>query len=175
MVKVFIPCAGLLMLLLATAATFSPSLTGTYVYDDLRFIEHNPFMEAPIDPVAPFIDPGTMESRPVRDIYRPLRTLVFRIEHALGNGRPQFHHLMGLVFHLINTMLVFLLAKRVRLVSPGSARSDAAALLGAGVFALHPLQTETVAWISSRGDQLVVLFLLSTLILVFNDGKREQG
>lgn len=169
---------GLAALLFVTALTFAPCLTGDFVYDDLRFIAQNPYMTAPFDLAAAFTDPSTMEQG-TYDIYRPLRTLAFRIEHGLGDGKPFLHHLAGIVIHLINTVLVYLLVRRISEFATGTAdfvkegnAGNVTALLGAAVFALHPLQAESVAWISSRGDQLVAFFVLLTLNLTFrHNGK----
>ena len=87
------PKAGSILLLAIVLAAFTPSLFNEYVYDDYRFIEHNPFMDGPLDLAAVFLDHGTMEREPNRDIYRPLRTLCFYLEHRLGGGSPFLHHL----------------------------------------------------------------------------------
>ncbi len=155
---------GFILLLLACAAAFAPALAGGYVYDDFRFIADNPFMEAPAPVTAVFTDPETMEDRPTRDIYRPLRTLLFQFEHRLGKGSPRVHHLAGILFHLVNTALAFLLIRTI------VGRNEPAALVGAGLFALHPVQVESVAWITSRGDQLVALFVLLALLNALRPG-----
>ena len=54
---------------------------------------------------------------------------------------PRVFHIFNLLLHVVNTILVFLLVRRL-------VRSDAAALIGALVFGVHPLQVESVAWIS---------------------------
>lgn len=153
-------------LLLLTAAAYLPCLTGAFVYDDLRFIEHNPFMDGPFDGIRIFTDPGTMEALPTHDIYRPVRTLFFYAERYFGCGGTLLHHLVGLLIHLLNTWLVYRL---ILLIVP----DPRPALMGAGLFALHPVQAESVAWISSRADQLVACFVLLTLIQVLRSRNRR--
>jgi tetratricopeptide (TPR) repeat protein len=167
-----LPWAGLALVLICTAAAHLPCLWGDFVYDDWRFIVHNPFMKSPLDPIAVFTDPDTMDSLPVHDIYRPLRTLLFRIEYGLASGGPFLHHLVSLLLHVLNTILVFLWIRR--LLDGESSRREAAraALFGAALFALHPVQVESVAWISSRGDLLFSFFLLLALL---NSAKHGKG
>ncbi|MHC4945178.1 MAG: tetratricopeptide repeat protein [Planctomycetota bacterium] len=169
--KIVLPWAGLALVLVCTAAAFLPCLWGDFVYDDWRFIANNPFMKSPLDPVAVFSDPDTMDCLPVHDIYRPLRTLLFRIEYGLGHGGAFLHHLMSLLLHGMNTILVFLWIRRLLDNDASQGTASRAALFGATLFSLHPVQVESVAWISSRGDLLFVFFLL--LALLNSTDKRE--
>ena len=152
------------LLILVTFIVFLPALYSGYIYDDYRFIVDNPSMNESIDLKAVFLDPGTMDNQRVHDIYRPLRTLAFAIERRIGGQGPLLHHIVGILMHLINTCLVF---RFITIILKPSCKENSAwfpALLGAALFALHPVQVESVAWISSRGDQLVVFFVMLCLI-----------
>lgn len=77
-----------------------------------------------------------------------------------GNGNnpgPFPAKLMNLVFHVMNCLLVYFLFLRI-----GTSRF--AALVGALVFGVHPLQVSSVAWIAERKNLLVTFFYLSGLI-----------
>jgi len=154
------------LLLVLTASVFLPCLFNDYVYDDYRFIKDNPFMSGALDLQAIFTDPETMESGYSHDIYRPIRTLFFYLEHQLGGEKPLLHHLIGLLIHLVNTCLV---AKLITMLLINDANANVksgsfAVVLGSGFFALHPVQVESVAWITSRGDQLSAMFVFLVLI-----------
>jgi tetratricopeptide (TPR) repeat protein len=71
--------------------------------------------------------------------------------------RAGWHHLVNLLFHLANTVLLFLLLDRMTGAQWRSA-------FVAALFALHPLHVESVAWIAERKDVLSTLFLLLTLL-----------
>lgn len=163
-----------LLLLIAALAAFSPCLANGFAYDDHRFIRMNPFMKGPLNLKAALTDPNAMEPKRAHDIYRPLRTLLFYLEHRLGGARPFLHHLAGLALHLANTWLVYQLIRILLNASTGDKAVHPPALMGAGLFALHPVQVESVAWISSRGDQLVAFFVLLSLIHAFRE-RRENG
>lgn len=154
---------GPVLLLLAAAGAFLPCLWGDFVYDDWRFIVHNRFMQAPVDPVWVFTDSNTLDDLSEQDIYRPIRTLLFQIEYKLGQGKPFLHHLVSLFFHLANTLLLFTWLRRVPHTDASAHRDLSGAFFGAAIFALHPIQAESVAWISSRSDLLVTFFLLLLL------------
>ena len=90
-------------------------------------------------------------------LYHPLTTLSFACDYAIGKGSPFPFHITNLVLHLLNTILTFILVRKLfnnRLMA-----FWAAILMG-----IHPLHVEAVAWITSRKDLLYVLFFLASLI-----------
>jgi tetratricopeptide (TPR) repeat protein len=69
---------------------------------------------------------------------------------------PKWHHLTNLLLHIINTLLLFAVLKKMTTAFWPSA-------FVAALFALHPLHVESVAWISERKDLLSTFFLLCTI------------
>jgi tetratricopeptide (TPR) repeat protein len=97
--------------------------------------------------------------------WHPLTWLSHMTDIQLFGLNPGFHHLASLMFHLANTLLLFLLFNRMT----GQRLKSA---LVAALFALHPLHVETVVWISDRKDLLCTFFWLLTLwAYVFYAGK----
>ncbi len=90
--------------------------------------------------------------------YHPITTISYAIEYALVGESPFLYHLNNLIFHLLNTLLVFWL---ILLIKPK--KYDWAAIV-AFLFALHPMHVESVAWISERKDVLYAFFFLASLI-----------
>jgi len=86
----------------------------------------------------------------------PLSWLSFMVDATLFGGCPAGPHLMNVVLHLANGVLLFLLLERLT----GSLWRSA---FVAGLFTLHPLHVESVAWVSERKDVLSTLFGLLTL------------
>ncbi|NUN68734.1 MAG: tetratricopeptide repeat protein [Bacteroidetes bacterium] len=91
-------------------------------------------------------------------MYHPLTMITYAVEWQIGNGSPMVFHLFSLLLHLVNVLLVYRLILRL-----SSERTIA--LVVALLFGLHPVNVETVAWISSRKDLLYSLFFLAGLEL----------
>ncbi|MDJ0973624.1 MAG: hypothetical protein QNJ98_04125 [Planctomycetota bacterium] len=160
--------AALLVALLGFVA-HAPSLDAGFVYDDHRFIAQNEAIRS-IDPVAFFTVAETTSAGEgiVHDIYRPLRTLLFSIEYALFELDAGRWHLVSLLLHALNAALVLVLLTRYL-------RGHVlAAAVGAALFAVHPITSESVAWISSQGDLLALTFMLLALLAFQRTGLRAS-
>ncbi len=145
--------------ILASALVYLPSLPGGYVYDDHRFVRLNPSVRLGEPLLRYFTDPATQTADDsYGGLYRPLRTLSFRVVALVTPGATG-QRVVSLLIHLLNGLLLFLLLRRL----PGKGH-DLPALLGALAFLLHPLATESVAWISSRGDLLAMTGMLAGLL-----------
>lgn len=97
---------------------------------------------------------------PGNDYYRPLTVLSFLADFLLYGSNPAGYHLTNILLHLGNVLLLYYLATTLM----GKDR-DAGnyALLAALVFALHPINSEAVVWISARTDLLCCFFSLICL------------
>ncbi len=166
-----------LALVVVTLFAHGSSLSGGFVYDDHRFIEHNKSIRS-VPIVSAFSDPTTAshEEGIQADIYRPLRTILFSLEYQLfaregADGTIDFHprwwHLLSVLLHALNAVLV------LRVLLPLLRGALLPAALGAAVFAVHPITSESVSWLSSQGDLLAMTFLLWGLIVMERPGVRR--
>ena len=85
--------------------------------------------------------------------YRPLRTVSHALDFALFGLNPAGYRTVNIALHIVNSGLVFSLFRTLL-------RNPRPALLAAILFAVHPIQTESVAYISGRRDLLFTLFYL---------------
>lgn len=85
--------------------------------------------------------------------YRPLRTVSHAIDYSLFGLNPAGYRTVNIALHIFNSALVFSLFRTLL-------RNPRPALLAAILFAVHPVQTESVAYISGRRDLLFSLFYL---------------
>lgn len=90
-------------------------------------------------------------------MYIPLTLLSYAVEFYIVKDSPALFHATNVVLHVANATLVLVL---LRVFVPDKLVS----LLGAWLFALHPMRVESVAWVSERKDVLFVFFLLAGLI-----------
>lgn len=104
--------------------------------------------------------------------YRPLLGVTFVFDNIVWGMRESFMHLENVIFHTINVILVFLVAINVarRYAIDDGLFPLAAALL----FAIHPINTESVNWISGRTDLLAGIFILISILILLNALQRTS-
>jgi len=150
--------ALLAAVLLATALVFVRALgNGWTSMDDEMLVLRNPVQERfglrelreAFDPRVPRLSYGLH--------YTPLVDLSHALDRLLFGTDAHFHHLQGLVLHGVSTAAVFVLVGRL-------GGSPTTAALAALAFAIHPLQTEAVAWVSGRTAVVAGAFLLWALV-----------
>ncbi|MGA3051330.1 MAG: tetratricopeptide repeat protein [Chitinispirillaceae bacterium] len=139
-------------ILIFCAVAYAPTLMHGFVYDDPLVISENPLIRSlsPANICAIF-------SSTLTAMYMPLTILCHAVEYALWGVSPIGYHAVNILFHLLNIALVFYLVmllfndRRIGLV---------AALL----FGIHPINVETVAWLSCRSSVLYGSFFLLSFI-----------
>jgi len=121
-------------------------------YDDSDYVTANPHVQSGLkwENVRWAFTTGHASN------WHPLTWLSHMLDCQLFGHRASAHHLVNLGFHIANTVLLFMILRRM---SGAHWRSAFVAAL----FALHPLHVESVAWISERKDVLSTFFLLLTV------------
>lgn len=89
--------------------------------------------------------------------YAPLQMISYMVDHALWGMNPGSYHFTNLLFHALNGLLCYLLIWRL-------AGNRLAALIAGVLFIVHPVQVESVAWISQRKTVLSTFFFLASLL-----------
>ncbi|MHC4863656.1 MAG: tetratricopeptide repeat protein [Planctomycetota bacterium] len=145
--------ALLAAILIAALVTYLPLLKHDFVkYDDDRYVTENPRVTGGItrkSVIEAFIKPHYF-------MWHPLTTLSHTLDCELFGLTPGGHHLTSLLLHLANIALLFWVLKRMTGALWPSAFVTA-------VFALHPLQVESVAWVSERKNVLSAFFWILTI------------
>ncbi len=112
----------------------------------------------------------------IADMYltaqRPITDLTFALNYRTARLEPFWYHVTNLVLHLATALLVYFVTRRAAR-DAGSAAPEAIAVAVAGLFALHPLQTQAVTYIVQRAECLAsLLYLLAFLLLLKAEERR---
>ena len=138
-----------IILVTATILVYRPAWNGGFVWDDDAYVTNNRLLTAPdgLWRIWFFLESPSQ--------YFPLTYTTFRVERALWGLNPTGYHWVNILLHATNALLLWRLLARLRI--PG-------AWLAVGIFALHPVQVESGAWITERKNVLMGFFFLLTLL-----------
>ncbi len=141
---------------LITFAVFVPSINNDFLnWDDPSYVLQNQLIQnLSLGGILTMFSPNHF----LMSNYHPLTELSLAIDYQLFGLNPKGFHFMNLLFHVINTVLVFLFVHR--LFNKKIIIASVAALF----FGIHPMHVESVCWISERKDVLHVLFYVWGLI-----------
>jgi tetratricopeptide (TPR) repeat protein len=133
----------LLLLLFLALGVYYPTLFAPYNSLDDQVMVHRLLNQTEFSLRSHFAPGGTY------DYYRPLMTLTHELDKYVGGLQESFMHLLNVLLHALNYLLVFL-------------------------FCLHPLNTEAVNWISARADVLAGTFVFLSLLCLLEGLERHN-
>jgi len=149
-----------LVLVIVTFVAYQPTWHAGFIWDDDDHLTANPAMTAPHG--LKMIWSSLAVSR-----YYPLTLTTFWAQRRLWGLSPLPYHLVNITLHAINGILVFLLLRRLHVP---------AAWLAAMLWVLHPVNVESVAWITElKNTQSGFFFFLSVLCFLRFDAEKKQG
>ena len=148
-----------LLLVVATVLAYQPVWRAGFIWDDERHITNNAMLTAPDGWKKMWF------SREAHQYY-PLVWTSFRLERAVWGDNPAGYHSVNLLLHAISAVLVWRVLRRLGV--PG-------AWLAGVIFALHPVNVESVAWVSQRKNTLAMLFFLVSLGLYLRSERDTAG
>ncbi len=137
---------GILMALL-TLVAYSTALGGGYIWDDNAYLTANPLLFDLEGLRRIWLTAETPQ-------YYPIVFSTFWIERKIWGLDPSGYHLVNVLLHIANSILLWRLLRYLRI--PG-------AWLAGAIFAVHPVHVESVAWITERKNVLSGLFYLLAL------------
>jgi tetratricopeptide (TPR) repeat protein len=145
--KRFLPGAALLLLLVAAA--YLPALRGGFIWDDEAHVVDNATLRSTDGLKAIWTEPSATPQ------YYPLVHTTFWLEYRAWGVNPFGYHLTNVLLHAVNACLLYIVLASLGV--PG-------ACWGAALFALHPVQVESVAWITERKNVLSTFFYLASAL-----------
>jgi tetratricopeptide (TPR) repeat protein len=164
------PWVALFLFVAAGFAVYAPALSGSLVWDDYYLVRENPFFRSPVFGLEVFRHYLFFES--FSTYYRPVQNWSYMLDYWIWRGSPFGYHCTNVLIHSLSAFLLFLLLLRLLPgLMPKNAegqhlRCDAAALLLALIWVVHPIHNAAVAYISGRADGLAALFSLAAWLLL---------
>ncbi len=164
---------GILAIVLATFIAYLPAMRGDFIWDDDAYVSENPLFQnlsglGKIWSLKLITKPdGQRCFNSYTPQYYPLVFSTFWLESSLWDqNNPRGFHIVNVLLHIANALLVWLICHRLGFQW---------AYLAAVIFALHPVEVESVAWITERKNVLSGLFYLLALLsyLRFDESKRK--
>ena len=145
-------------LVVLTGVAYLPSLRGEFIWDDSGLITENKLVHA---------DDGLRRfwfTTEASDYY-PLTSSLWWLEWRLWGKKPVGYHAVNVLMHAANSVLIWLVLRQLKIP---------AAWAAALVFAVHPVNVATVAWISEQKNTLSMLFFAGAILayLKFDETSR---
>ncbi len=148
-------------LLLALVLAYANTLHAPFLFDDTGAVLHNPTIRR-LDSLAIFLPPADGSTT----TGRPVVNASFAFNYAVSGENVWSYHALNLAIHAAAALALFGLVRRTLAslsLNLSSFNRAAAALAAAALWALHPLQTESVTCIAQRTESLCGFFYLLTL------------
>jgi len=151
------------VIVLATSIAYLGSLDGQFVSDDLQMVAPNRLLNSlgweNIKVIFASFDDAN---------YMPLKVLSLAIDRAVWGPEPFGHHVINLLLHLGCALTIFSILRRLGF-------SSVAACLVALLWAVHPLQVESVAWITERKNVLSGFFFFAAFRAYLEYSERPRA
>ena len=145
--------AGVAIIVIVVFLAYFPSINGGFVLDDdLMMTENNNIKSS--DGLYRFWCTDKEQD------YWPMTYCTFWLEWRMWDRCPTGYHVTNLSLHIVETLMIWLVLRRLSI--PG-------AFLAAVIFAVHPVNVESVAWIAQRKNTMAMLFFLLSILCYLND------
>lgn len=155
-----VPWKHIIVIALVCAVAYANTIPAGFVWDDPYQITENSQIKSLRNVPSLFTSEvwAGVEGEHRTPYYRPLFTLSLAFDYFLWGEKPAGFHFTNLLLHVLASVMAFCLAF-------GITRSRPAALFSALVFAVHPVHTEAVAWVSGRNEMLCAGFMFLSFYL----------
>ncbi len=140
--------AGVALIVLAAFLAYFPALSGGFIWDDELLLTNNELIKAADGPYRFWCTTEALD-------YWPVSNTALWIEWRLWGMNSIGYHVTSLILHILGTLLLWVVLRKLSI--PGE-------FLAAMIFAVHPVNVESVAWIAQRKGLLAMLFCLLSIL-----------
>ena len=143
---------GAILIVLLTLVAYVPAMRGGFIWDDDDYVTQNQTLRS-VDGL------GKIWTKPGATFqYYPLVFTSFWAEYHLWKLQPFGYHFVNVLLHALNAVLLWRVLRRLEIQG---------AWCAAAIFALHPVQVESVAWVTERKNVLSGMFYLLAMLAWF--------
>ncbi len=140
--------AGAAAIAAIVLVAYFPSINGRFVLDDDVLVTNNRLITGPSGLYLFWTTTKSMD-------FWPATNSTFWLEWRLWGMKPTGYHLTNLILHILESLLIWIILRKLSI--PG-------AFLAAAIFAAHPVNVESVAWIAQRKETMAMLFFLLSIL-----------
>ncbi|MBW1765978.1 MAG: tetratricopeptide repeat protein [Deltaproteobacteria bacterium] len=162
-----------LVILILVTVSYFPTFTGSFILDDKPLIENNSYIRSGHSIASYFSQEDGITDEKDRGMfhtgyYRPLINLTYRLDYKIWGMNAAGFRTTNIVLHLLTCFMLFKLTILLT-------NNRLAAFFSVILFALHPVNTESVSWVASRNNILAALFTLSSFYLYLIFWKKKSN
>jgi protein O-mannosyl-transferase len=149
---------AVLLIIIAVFASYAPALQNGFVWDDTALVLRDPLIRS-WRLIPEGFNHFLFTDATASNFYRPIQRLSYTMDYALAAFRPAVYHLTSISCHAAAAIALFLLADELLLLAGLEARKGRLiASLATLIWAIHPVHTAAVVYISGRADPLAAAF-----------------
>ena len=166
----FIPFFCYITIIIVTYAVFQNSLSNDFVFDDESVIIGNASIQN-LSSIPKFFTADEGFHKVIDRYYRPIVSSTYALDYSIWGLDPYGFHLTNVIIHIISCLLLF---KIFRVLFWRYKYRNLISLLSTLIFAVHPIHTEAVSWVSGRTDSLVTLFFFGSFLFYLEFTKEQE-
>jgi Tfp pilus assembly protein PilF len=156
------------IVIVAVLVVYGRSIDAPFIFDDINSVQRNDSIKKLWPLVGDAENPGPLYGPKFAPTSaRPVVNLSLALNYQLGGLEPRGYRLVNIGLHVCSALLLGAIVRRTLSLPYFASRYDAAAgwlaLAASLVWALHPLQTEAVVYVTQRTELMVGFFYLATL------------
>lgn len=162
-----------IILIVVSFGIYYNALQNDFVFDDESVVQADPTITE-LKNIPKFFTGEMGFHKVIGAYYRPVVSTSYTIDYAIWKMDPFGFHLTNILMHVINVLLFFTLL-RLMFERVNSVYKDYIILIAALIFAVHPIHTEVVAWVSGRTDGLACTFFFAAFIYYLKYSKEPSN
>ncbi|HMQ69179.1 MAG TPA: tetratricopeptide repeat protein [Ignavibacteria bacterium] len=149
-----------IIIIVVTYLVFQNTLENNFVFDDESVIIGNTSIKD-LSNIPKFFTAEEGFHKVIGRYYRPVISSTYALDYSVWELDPYGYHLTNIIIHIISCLLLF---KILSTLFFRYKYRNLISLFSTLIFAVHPIHTEAVSWVSGRTDSLVTLFFFASFL-----------